>query len=610
VNELKKSHIFQCLKIFTALGKTILACFTLVFLFLSDVGLAESVSNELDLKDGAKKQPNFLIVVADDLGWSDVGTFGGEIRTPVLDGLAREGMAMTQFYTAPTCSPTRAMLLTGVDHHLAGLGTMHDVRAANQLQSRNYIGELHSDVVTLPETLKLFGYQTFMAGKWHLAASPEQFPNHRGFDKSFVLLEGGASHFGDQLPLYGGNKVTYLEDGEAVDLPHDFYSSIFYTDKLLAYLQQRDTHQPFFAYLAYTAPHDPIQVPDDWLNSYRGVYNAGPEAIRQKRTRNLIKWGLLPEDAALWQMPSAPKWLPLYKPQWQLRSKEDQQASVRAMELYAAMVELMDQQLGRVIAHLREAGELENTYILFLSDNGANGATPLVYPAVDNEWFFKKRDHRPEQAGRPGSHIYLDREWAQTAGAPWKLFKGTVAEGGIRSPLIVAGPGIPAGSIEENIGHVAGIAPAIYELLNISPETLPAFDGKQLPTGTSLLPVWIGPSQEQAVTLATELFGNRAILQGDWKAHFINAPLGSGQWELFNLAKDPGETRNLAQENPNKLSELIALYEAYERRVGVIEPEPPFEISLKKLHVDSCDWWCETRFTIAQWGLNLVTLFR
>ncbi|BFM14737.1 arylsulfatase AtsA [Maricurvus nonylphenolicus] len=588
------------------------ARFGLVALLLCVVGggVAADVSTESNNDMPDKKQPNFLVVVADDLGWSDIGAFGGEINTPVLNSLANQGVAMTQFYTAPTCSPTRAMLLTGVDHHLAGLGTMHDVRAANQLQDRNYAGELHNDVVTLPEVLKPLGYQTFMAGKWHLAASPEQYPNRRGFDKSFVLLEGGASHFGDELPLYEGNGVTYLEDGKPVGLPEDFYSSIFYTEKLLSYLEQRDTRQPFFAYLAYTAPHDPIQVPDNWLDRYRGVYDAGPEAIREQRAQQLKTKGLLPEDSSLWQMPSPPKWLPLYKPQWQQRSEEERQDSVRRMELYAAMVELMDQQLGRVIKHLRDTGELDNTYILFLSDNGANGATPLVYPAKDAEWFFKQRDQRPEQAGRAGSHIYLGREWAQTAGSPWKLFKGTVAEGGIRSPLIVRGPGLTAGRMENRVGHVAGIAPAIYSMLGITPESLAAFKGKQLPSGASLLPAWLGLPQQNQAVVATELFGNRAIRQGDWKAHFINIPLGSGQWELFNLANDPGETQNLAQSNPQKLGELMALYEDYDRRVGVIAPQPPFTVTLKKLHVDTCDWWCETRLAVAQWGVELAAALR
>lgn len=579
-----------------------------LLLFVAAEALGTGVVFKTDMAE--KKPPNFLVVVADDLGWSDIGAFGGEIRTPVLDGLARQGVSMTQFYTAPTCSPTRAMLLTGVDHHLAGLGTMHDVRADNQLQSRNYAGELHHDVVTLPEVLQPLGYQTFMAGKWHLAASPEQYPNRRGFDKSFVLLEGGASHFGDRLPLYGQHSVTYLEDGQAAVLPEDFYSSISYTDKLLGYLKQRNTEQPFFAYLAYTAPHDPIQVPDDWLDRYRGVYDAGPEAVRQQRAKHLKASGLLAADSELWRMPSMPAWLPLYKPQWPQRSEEERQASVRRMELYAAMVELMDQQLGRVLTHLQETGELDNTYIIFLSDNGANGATPLVYPAKNPEWFFKQRDHRPEQAGRAGSHIYLGREWAQTSGSPWKLFKGTVAEGGIRSPMIIAGPGLAAGRIENRIGHVAGITPAIFAMLDVEPETLPAFKGKELPTGTSLLPIWQGQSEVESVAVATELFGNRAIRQGDWKAHYINPPLGSGQWELFNMASDPGESRNLAEAHPEKLAELIARYAAYDQRVGVIAPEPAFTVTLKKLHVDSCDWWCEARLTLAQWGLDMAARFR
>jgi arylsulfatase len=566
-------------------------------------------------------QPNFLLVVADDLGWSDIGTFGGEIRTPNLDALASRGAAMTQFYTAPTCSPTRAMLLTGVDHHQAGVGTMHDLRAANQLDSVNYAGELHNGVATVAEVLKGNGYQTFMAGKWHLAASPAQYPDKRGFDESFVLLQGGASHFGDSLPLYEGIPATYIENGEPASLAKDFYSSISYTDKLLEYLQARDKQAPFFAYLAYTAPHDPLQVPDEWLDRYQGAYEDGPHAIRQQRAQRLQEKGLLPKDAPLWQMPAFPRWLPLHQAPWNERTGEQRQRDARPMEIYASMVELMDQQLGRVIDHLEQSGELDNTYIIFLSDNGANGAAPLVYPAPSREWFFKQRDNSPENLGKAGSHAFLGMEWAVTSASPWKLFKGSVGEGGIRAPMIVAGPDVAANQYIEEPAHVTGIVPTLYELASIQVQDQPAYQQSRetsaglpvaLPKADSLLALWQGKARpaEEKIQIKTELFGNRAVREGSWKAHLIQPPLGSGRWELYNLESDPGETQNLALQHPDILKRLAAVYDDYATDVDIITPEPPIDISLQRLYAEECNWWCSFRLDAAQAAVELVATIK
>jgi arylsulfatase len=562
-------------------------------------------------------RPNFLLVVADDLGWSDIGAFGGEIRTPNLDALASRGAAMTQFYTAPTCSPTRAMLLTGVDHHQAGVGTMHDLRAANQLDSLNYVGELHNGVATVAEVLKGNGYQTFMAGKWHLAASPAQYPDKRGFDESFALLQGGASHFGDSLPLYEGNPVTYVENGEPASLAKDFYSSISYTDKLLDYLQSRDEQAPFFAYLAYTAPHDPLQVPDEWLDRYQGAYEEGPNGIRLQRTQRLQEMGLLPKSVPLWQMPAFPRWLPLHQTPWEERSEDQRQRDTRPMEIYASMVELMDQQLGRVIDHLEQSGELDNTYIIFLSDNGANGATPLVYPAPSREWFFKQRDNSPENLGKAGSHAFLGMEWAVTSATPWKLFKGSVGEGGIRAPMIVAGPDVAVNQYINEPAHVTGIVPTLYELASIAMQDQPAYQQSHetstglsvaLPKADSLLALWQGKarSAEEKIQIKTELFGNRAVREGGWKAHLILPPLGSGRWELYNLESDPGETQNLALQYPDILKRLAAVYDDYATDVDIITPEPPIDISLQRLYAEECNWWCSFKLDAAQTAVEFV----
>ncbi|HBG29312.1 MAG TPA: arylsulfatase, partial [Gammaproteobacteria bacterium] len=350
-------------------------------------------------------RPNFLIIVADDMAWSDIGFFGSEIRTPGLDGLAARGVTMSDFYVAPTCSPTRAMLMTGVDSHLAGLGTMEGVQAENQRASRGYGGQLHSEVVTLPEVLKEAGYTTLMSGKWHLATEEAQYPDRRGFDRSFALLEGGASHFSDAMPLYKGVNATYIENGKPVSLPADFYSSIHYTDKILQYLAEAPPDRPFLAYVAYTAPHDPLQVPPEWQDRYAGQYAAGPEALKNRRVQELTRRGLMPADAPVWRTPKLPAFLPGALRPWAELGDRERARSSKPMEVYAAMVELMDQQIGRLLDELERSGRLQNTYILFLSDNGANGATPLSYPNTTRDWFRSTFAQTGEPSAGPGTHL-------------------------------------------------------------------------------------------------------------------------------------------------------------------------------------------------------------
>lgn len=554
-------------------------------------------------------KPNILVIVADDMGWSDMGAFGGEIRTPNLDALAAAGTAFTDFYVAPTCSPTRSMLLTGVDNHLAGVGTMADLEAPNQRDSVAYGAQLHDGVVTIAEVLQREGYATLMSGKWHLAREEAQYPNRRGFDRSFVLLNGGASHFGDALALHKDDVPVYLEDGEPTELPADFYSSISYTDKMIAYLGEADRAQPFFAYLAYTAPHDPLQVPDDWLDRYAGAYDGGPDAVRSTRINRLQEMGLFPEGAGLWETISFPGWLPLYRAPWDERSEEQREADARSMEIYASMIELMDQQIGRVLAHLESTGQLENTYVLFMSDNGSSGATPLLYPFMTRDWWLDERDHRPEVQGRPGSHVFLGSEWATASNAPWKLYKGTVGEGGIRSPLLVAGPGVTSGARDTEIAHVTDFVPTVLDWAGLRGRVAELYEGRLAPGGTSFAPRLVADAavEDSGRTFAMELFDNKVVRDGRWKAHWIGRPFGSGTWELYDLGADPGEVDNLAEAHPERLADMIASYDVFAAESGVIAPsEPPINLELDRLYVGECNWWCETRFAVINW---LIALF-
>ena len=549
--------------------------------------------------EAESRPPNFLVIVADDMGWSDIGALGGEIRTPSIDSLAEAGTLLTSYYVAPTCAPTRAMLMTGVDHHLAGLGVQSGIRASNQV-GVNYQGQLHDGVVTVAEALAEHGYQTFMAGKWHLANETAQWPHRRGFQRSFVLLTGGASHFADQQEISPVEIPEYVRDGRRVDeLPKDFYSSTAYADALLGHLQERDSDAPFFAYLAFTAPHDPLQVPDEWLNRYRGAYADGPVAIRQARAERQAALGLIPEDAPLWGYPRFPSWFPNHAAPWAERSAEQRLQDARPMEIYAAMVELMDAQIGRLVDHLAAQGELDNTYVVFFSDNGASLAGPLVYPGVTTEWFAANWSNAHATRGQPGNFTVSGREWASASVTPWKLYKNSVGEGGIRSPLIVRGPAVLSGTLSPAIAHVTDIAPTLYDLAGVQPETSPLFQGKTLPQGRSLMPVLSGATPAVRQSFGVHLFGNRGYRRGQWKLSNTQPPLGNGEWELFDLAADPGEVRDLAEERPELLAELLAEYDGYLERNQVILPaESPLKVGLRQLYPGPCDWWCELRFSV------------
>ncbi len=543
-------------------------------------------------------QPNILIILADDLGWADLGFMGSEISTPVIDDLANRGITMSSFYVAPLCAPSRAMLMTGLENHEAGVGTQRGIWAENQRELSHYDGSLQENAVTLAEMFKASGYQTFMSGKWHIGFDEASYPHSRGFDRSFALLEGGASHFADAAPLFKDSTTTYLEDGVPASLPPDFYSTISYTDKLLEYLSNRDRDRPFLAYAAYTAPHDPLQVPDEWIDRYEGVYDEGPEAIRRARYDNLVAQRLLPKTASAAQFLEFPFLLPTAGRPWQNGSEEEQQHAAKPMEIYASMIELMDKEIGRIIDYLKAVGELDNTLILFLSDNGASAASPLSYPGSDRDWLLQERDMSVDNIGRVNSHTFLGADWAFAANGGLKHFKVTTSEGGIRAPFIVAGPGIPASGYLHTPAHITDIAPTLYDAANINWQSSDIYADKQVPGGQSMMGLWQGEEASERVMIG-ELLGNRYVRKGDWKLVSITPPFGNGKWQLFNIATDPGEQLDVQETHPEIVEELESLYAAYAERVGVVDPDPAFVPNIRSAYVGPCNLLCETRYAIA-----------
>ena len=537
------------------------------------------------------KRPNILLIVADDLGYSDLGSYGGEINTPVLDGLAQQGMRYTDFYVSPTCSVTRSMLLSGTDNHIAGLGNMGELRAPNQMGKPGYEGVLNTRVASVAELLSDNGYHTYMAGKWHLGLAPDQIPHARGFERDFSLLVGGGSHFDDgwniewQIP-----KAPYTEDGRPVEkLPKDFYSTKAYTDKTLQFIEEgRQDGKPFFAYMAFTAPHGPLHVPNDWLRRYKNHYDEGWDGIRYQRLARMQELGIVDKNAnaadRLYFLPRSTTLAPAARV-----------FQARKMELYAAMVEYMDDQIGRVFDYLKEIGEYDNTVVIFISDNGAEGndLRAMVAGRAGSFGFLHAMNNFAENGhnslGRKGTYAEYGPAWAQVSMTPFRIYKGWVAEGGIRSPLIVSGPGVQgAGEInKEAVLHVMDIAPTVLELAGI--EHPPTYKGREIAPvqGKSWVGMLAGNTQSPRTPddwLGWELFGNRAIRQGDWKISLLYQPMGTHDWQLFNLAEDPGEQYDLAAKFPEKTTQLVALWDEYVEMNGVIiGNRSPFEGAKKAL---------------------------
>lgn len=517
----------------------------------------------------AVEKPNVLLVVADDLGWSDLGCYGSEIATPNLDALARRGVMFTSFYASVSCSPTRSMLLTGTDNHIAGLGNMGELLTPEQKGKPGYEGHLNHRVITLAEVLREAGYHTYMAGKWHLGHEPDNDPHARGFERTFTLLNGGASHWSDMRGLMEvESPVHYTLNGEPLDeLPEDFYSSRSYTDFLIdAIREQRTDGKPFLAYLALTSPHDPMHVPEPWLSKYRGCYDGGYELLKQKRAESATQSGLIDSDAAL------PPRHPLVRP-WQELTAEERRQHSRGMEVYAGMVENFDYHVGRVFKFLKDIGEYENTIVVFISDNGANPWYSEDYPGNrDSEW-FEQFDNSLESIGRPGSAYAYGPGWASASSGPLSRFKMTVSEGGIRTPMIVAGPGIEEGRKSAAFCYVTDIMPTLLAKLGIEKPSV--FDGRELEPmrGHSFAGILEGRLESvygDQEFVAGELGNGMWIRRGNFKAVAVAKPYGSGQWQLYDIASDPGETNNLAQTDEELLEELKAAWRHYAEDVGVV----------------------------------------
>lgn len=383
----------------------------------------------------AEKQtlrPNILLIVADDLGYSDIAPFGGNIHTPVISKLAEEGISFSNFHVQPTCSPTRASLLTGNDNHVAGMGIMSEMAypQLTALDLPGYQGALSKQVVTIPEILSEEGYHTYMVGKWHLGEGEGQNPHDRGFEETFILGTGGGSHWADRKALSPIQHMEYTRNGKPVELPDDFYSSRNYTDSIISFIDRNKADQkPFFTYLSFTAVHDPLHVPQDYIDKYRGKFDMGWDSLWTERLVHLKRLGIIAEEVnSFSKNPLIPAWSSL--------PEEMKSQNARDMEVYAGMLEYLDMSVGRVFDYLKQEDLYDNTLIIFMSDNGANGATSSLYPGNEDGKYLSTFDNSLENRGLPNSYVETGAGWAQASSSPYRYFKSFASEGDIKVPLI------------------------------------------------------------------------------------------------------------------------------------------------------------------------------
>jgi len=527
----------------------------------------------------APRRPNIVIILADDMGFSDMGSFGSEIRTPNMDSLAKEGVRFTQFYTHASCSPTRSMLLSGTATHINGLGSMDEWTAPNQMGKPGYEGNLNHRVTTLPQLLKDSGYHTYMVGKWHMGKAPDLIPAARGFERDFSLLDGGGSYWDMWSFTADTPKSTYTEDGKYLTrLPEDYYATKTYTDKLINFIDaNHGDGKPFFAYVAHQAPHDPYHLPRDWRNRHDREYDKGWDAVRNERLNRQKEMGIMPPDTEL----SERMW---FLPDPIVLAPAAQYVLGKKMELYAGMVENMDHHVGRLIDHLKKIGEYDNTIFIVFGDNGAEGTDLFAMiagtPGTKNFLWASVMwsQNHPNAWGDPHSYVGYGPMWAQVSMTPFSQYKGLAAEGGMRNALIVSGPVVqrPRGSINTaGYLHVADIMPTLLEVAGARyPATI---NGEKAPPliGKSWAAVLAGKQDSPRSDkdyMAWEVFGNRAVRQGDWKLRWEYKPYGTEEWELFNLAGDVAERHDLAAKHPDKVKELLARWDEYVREYDVILP--------------------------------------
>ena len=515
-------------------------------------------------------RPNIVFLLADDLGYTDIEPYGSEVHTPTLSALADAGIRFTNFHTAANCAPSRAMLLTGVSSHLAGVPNIPEMLAPEQSVHDNYQGVLGDNVVTIATILEGAGYHTYMAGKWHLGATPGKLPSQRGFERTVALMDSGADNWEQRpyLPIY--DEANWYADGERYNLPEDFYSSRFLIDNTIEFIGSNlEDGKPFFAYVPFQAVHIPVQAPQEYIDKYMGVYDAGWDELRARRLEGAISAGVVPESVAMTRMASTHDWGAL--------SAERQRYESKRMAVYAAMIEAMDANIGRLVEYLDGQGVLENTIFVFTSDNGAEGSGAHDPDSFTSRSVTGRLDYRTdyETLGLKGSYNTINPGFTSAAVSPLTYYKFYAGEGGMRVPLIIAGQ--PLADVPRQSAAftwATDIAATILAFADVAPPD-GRYAGKPvLPiTGKDLGPLLRGETDRvygEDETVGYELTGHAALFQGDYKIVRNLAPLGDGQWRLYNIVRDPGEVNDLSGEMPERFQAMQEAYVKYELENSVL----------------------------------------
>ena len=517
----------------------------------------------------AAQQPNVVLILADDLGFSDLGAYGSEIATPAIDALAARGLVFSNYHTAASCAPTRGMLLTGVDSHRNGVPNIVEAIPEEQQELPTYRGALSERVVTVATLLSDAGYHTYLSGKWHLGHGPGQLPVYRGFERSVTLADTGADNWEQKpyLPIY--ERANWYENGERLTLPDDFYSSRYLVDRLLEFIDAgAGDGRPFFAYLPFQAVHIPVQAPREFTERYLDRYQAGWDVLREARRRGAVARGLLPEDAPMVRMATTADWGSL--------DAEQQRYEAKRMAVYAGMVEAMDQHVGRLVSHLEQRGLAENTVFIVTSDNGSEPSDPQLGNPLLNRLLFGLMGYSNsyETLGERGSFNSIGPSFASASASPLAYYKFFSGEGGMRVPLIIAAPEGAGQSLTHAFSWVTDLAPTILELAGLErPAGRYGDRVVERMTGRSLVPLLEGRAErvyDPETTIGYELGGNAALFQGDYKLVLNREAPGDGAWHLYNFVADPGETRDLRDADPERYQRMLNAYEGYARANGVL----------------------------------------
>jgi arylsulfatase A-like enzyme len=519
------------------------------------------------------RRPNIVFVLIDDAGFSDFGAYGGEIATPNIDEIARSGVRFTNFHTASTCEASRVMLHSGVDSHRAGAGTLQLVIADNQKGQPGYEGFLSDQAHSLGQLLRDGGYATYFAGKWNIGNGLERSPGARGWDRYIGLEQTGADNHESKvyLPL---NLEVWWEDGHRAQLPADFYSTRHYVDRMIRYVNEgRGAGKPFFALISLQAVHSPLQAPQADIDKYLQRYEAGWDRVRAQRYQRQVQMGLMPAGLPLPQAPG-------HRP-WDSLSAEQRREYAKRMAVYAGMLDNADQHIGRFREHLRKIGQLDNTVFIVMSDNGADAYDLANLNLPFKIWYRLNYALDYETLGAKGSYVHYGQDWAEVSNTPLALFKGSSAEGGMRVPLILSVPGrVPAGGTTHKFAWATDFLPTVLDIAGI-PLPGDEYRGKKLhrPTGTSLLPHLEGKTPDIHAAdeaIGFEGTGGQALFMGEHKLMRNAAPLGDGQWHLYQLAQDPVEARDLVSQEPGLAKTLMAAIERFNTLNGVVLPEPGY----------------------------------